>query len=271
MKQYTIQEVANLHNITKKTLLHYEKKGLFTPSIIDKTNGYRYYTVDQFSLLKTIILFRSLDTPIEEIKSYLENISSKNSIKFVEKQLKVIREKRERLKEYENALLDRMDVYEKAYSLDDRYLHHLNFKEFPQRKIAYMKCQSFPNKEEILLTYRRVTEFLNKNDIVWSRHYGDIYLNEGIYNKDLKNVGVFSLVNNEIETSDNIKVFPKGTYVYTYKLGGYPDKEFLDYFVEKIKSMNFEIDGDILAFNLLDYGDTGSVEKMLYEFQVKIK
>lgn len=271
MKKYTIQEVANLHNITKKTLLHYEKKGLFSPAITDISNGYRYYTVDQFSLLKTIILFRSLDTPIEEIKEYLENTSSTNSIKFVETQLKVIREKRERLEEYENALLDRMAVYEKAYSLDDRYLHHLNFKEFPQRKVAFMPCQSFPSAEEILLTYRRVTEFLNKNNILWSRHYGDIYLNSGIANKELQDVGVFSLISNDIEISENIKIFPKGTYVYTYKLGGYPDKEFLDYFVQKIKSMDFEIDGDILAFNLLDYGDTGSVEKMLYEFQVKIK
>lgn len=271
MKLYTIQEVANLHNVTKKTLLHYEKKGLFAPAVIHENNGYRYYTIDQFSLLKTILLFRNLDTPIEEIKEYLENTSSKNSIKFVETQLRVIREKREKLKEYENALLDRMDVYEKAYSLDDRFLHHLSFKEYSERKIAYSECLGYPSAEEILLTYRKIIEFLDNNEIVWSRHYGDIYLQEGLMKSNLSNVGVFSLVDRSINLTDNIKEFEKGTYACMYKLGGYPDKKALDLFVNKVKGMGFDLDSDVLAFNLLDYGDTKSVEKMLYEFQVKIK
>ncbi len=108
MKKYTINEVAKLHNISKKTLLYYEKKEIFEPAFIDKENLYRYYTSNQFSKLKTILSLKDLDTPLDEIKDYLENTSSINSIKFIKKQIEKIEEKKKRLLEIEEALVYRL-------------------------------------------------------------------------------------------------------------------------------------------------------------------
>ncbi len=271
MKKYTINEVAKLHNISKKTLLYYEKKGIFEPAFVDDENSYRYYTSNQFSKLKTILSLKDLDTPLDEIKEYLENTSSINSIRFIKKQIEKIEEKKKRLLEIEEALVDRLEVYEKAYSLDERYLNHVNFKEIEERKICYFKCENYPLGEEILLTYRKVIEYLKKHEVRLSRHYGDIYLKEGFKNDIMKNVGVFSLVNKNSLLKKNVKNLPKGNYAFMYKLGGYPDEETAKFFIEEVENKGFSIDGDIISFALLDFGDTKDVNKMLYEFQVKVK
>lgn len=271
LKKYTINEVAKLHNISKKALLYYEKKGIFLPAYIDESNSYRYYTSNQFSLLKTIIDLKELGIPLDEVKEYLFNTSSLNSIKFIEKQLNKIEKKKKKLQEIEDAFKDRLEVYEKAYNLDERYLNHVNFKEITSRKICYVKCENYPLGEEVLLTYRKVINYLKKRRITLSRYYGDIYLREGFKGKVMENVGVFSLVDEEVQLEDNVKIIPKGNYAYMYKLGGYPDEEAAKYFMKTIESKNFEIDGDILAFALLDYADTKDVGRMLYEFQVKVK
>lgn len=271
MKKYTINEVAKLHNISKKTLLYYEKKEIFVPAFIDKQNSYRYYTSNQFSKLKTILSLKDLDTPLDEIKEYLENTSSINSIRFIKKQIEKIEEKKKRLLEIEVALVDRLEVYEKAYSLDERYLDHVNFKEMEERKICYFKCENYPLGEEILLTYRKVIEYLKSHNVQLSRHYGDIYLNEGFKSDIMKNVGVFTVINNTIDLKKNTKILPRGNYAFMYKLGGYPDEKKAKYFLKEIENKGFSIDGDIVAFALLDFGDTKDVNKMLYEFQVKVK
>lgn len=42
--KFTVGEFAKLHNMKKQTLIFYDKIDLFKPEIINKNNGYRYYT-----------------------------------------------------------------------------------------------------------------------------------------------------------------------------------------------------------------------------------
>ena len=42
--KFTVGELAKLHNLSKQTLIFYDKIGLFKPKIIDSNNNYRYYT-----------------------------------------------------------------------------------------------------------------------------------------------------------------------------------------------------------------------------------
>ena len=48
-------EMARLHNISKQSLLHYDKIGLFKPNKVHSKTGYRYYTLDQFEDLDVIL------------------------------------------------------------------------------------------------------------------------------------------------------------------------------------------------------------------------
>ena len=48
---FSIEELASYQNISKQTLIYYDKIGLFKPAYIDPDNKYRYYTVKQVDYL----------------------------------------------------------------------------------------------------------------------------------------------------------------------------------------------------------------------------
>jgi len=86
-------EMARLHNISKQSLLHYDKIGLFKPSKVHSATGYRYYTLDQFEDLDVILCLKSLGMKLGEIKTYLTKGSIDERIDILEGQEAVIQEK----------------------------------------------------------------------------------------------------------------------------------------------------------------------------------
>ena len=50
---FTIGEMAKLHNMTMKPLRYYDEIGILKPIQIDESNGYRYYSTEQFEQLNT--------------------------------------------------------------------------------------------------------------------------------------------------------------------------------------------------------------------------
>ncbi|GAA0181756.1 hypothetical protein SH2C18_42430 [Clostridium sediminicola] len=70
--KFSIGEMSKLHNVPIKTLRYYDEIGLFKPIEVNKDNGYRYYSTEQFQQLNTINYLKFLGIPLKEIKSYLE-------------------------------------------------------------------------------------------------------------------------------------------------------------------------------------------------------
>lgn len=70
--KYLIGEVAKLFNVTRDTLVHYDKIGLLSPTK-DKNNGYRYYEMDDLNCLTDIILFKNLNLSLSDIDDVLNN------------------------------------------------------------------------------------------------------------------------------------------------------------------------------------------------------
>ncbi len=71
---FSIGETAAIFNETTETLRHYDRVNLLKPHTI-KENGYRYYSLDQFELISTILHLRTLGTPITKIKILLNSRS----------------------------------------------------------------------------------------------------------------------------------------------------------------------------------------------------
>lgn len=69
MKKMKTHEVEQKLGITKQALIYYEKEGLIKPS--RDQNNYRHYTQNDIELLQVILLLRSFDLPIDEIKMIL--------------------------------------------------------------------------------------------------------------------------------------------------------------------------------------------------------
>ena len=67
---FKIGEIAKILGITRKTILVYEEMGLLTPAIKDKNRGYRYYTADNMTQIRSIRSLQTLGLSLSEIREY---------------------------------------------------------------------------------------------------------------------------------------------------------------------------------------------------------
>ncbi|RVU70799.1 MULTISPECIES: MerR family transcriptional regulator [Lactobacillus] len=74
-KLLSISEFAKMAGTTRRTLIFYDQKGIFTPQKI-AANGYRYYGYSQLYQIGFILGLRDLGLSVEEIKDYLSDDSS---------------------------------------------------------------------------------------------------------------------------------------------------------------------------------------------------
>lgn len=64
---YTISEMANIFDVSRQTLIYYDKIGLFRPAAINE-KGYRFYSPTQIPLMRLICMLRDLGVELEEIQ-----------------------------------------------------------------------------------------------------------------------------------------------------------------------------------------------------------
>jgi DNA-binding transcriptional MerR regulator len=67
-----IGRFSRLCRLSVKALRLYDELGLLEPAQVDSETGYRYYRMEQASTAERIRLMRSLDMPLEQIRSFLQ-------------------------------------------------------------------------------------------------------------------------------------------------------------------------------------------------------
>ena len=67
---FQIGEIAKILGVTRKTILIYESKGLLTAAVKDKNTGYRYYTADNMTQIRSIRSLQALGLSLDEIAEY---------------------------------------------------------------------------------------------------------------------------------------------------------------------------------------------------------
>ena len=90
-------EMAKLRDISKQTLIYYDKIELFQPCEIDPETGYRYYTLEQIDELDIILCLKRIGLSLKEIKAYLKIDTTPARIKALEEQKKVLMAKVENI------------------------------------------------------------------------------------------------------------------------------------------------------------------------------
>lgn len=91
-KYMTNKEFTDLCNITKNTLVWYQKKGLIKPKQIGE-NGYHYYSSEQYFDIDLIKSLKWTDTSLEACKDYMNNRSINDFIDILLEQQAQIQEK----------------------------------------------------------------------------------------------------------------------------------------------------------------------------------
>lgn len=118
-KIYKISEVAKIFNISRQTLIHYHRIGLFVPLYVDEENSYRYYSGDQFFNLEFILLLKRSGFTLKAIKEYIKTSTPEESLSFLEEKQKEIDTKIKNLKKSREVIGKKIHELKKMDSLPD--------------------------------------------------------------------------------------------------------------------------------------------------------
>lgn len=67
---FQIGEVTKILRVTRKALLVYENMGLLTPAVKDETSGFRYYSADNMTQIRSIRSLQALGLSLKEVAEY---------------------------------------------------------------------------------------------------------------------------------------------------------------------------------------------------------
>ena len=67
---FQIGEVSKILGVTRKAILVYEDMGLLTPAVKDEESGYRYYSADNMTQIRSIRSLQALGLSLKEIAAY---------------------------------------------------------------------------------------------------------------------------------------------------------------------------------------------------------
>lgn len=73
MEYLSIGQMASLNLVSEQAIRLYQRKGLLEPAYVNKESGYRYYTLDQCSVLDFIQQMRSVGMSLEEIGMLMDS------------------------------------------------------------------------------------------------------------------------------------------------------------------------------------------------------
>lgn len=113
---FSVGEVAKQQNISKQTLIYYDKIGLFSPAYVDPDTGYRFYSAAQLDYLDTILIMKRIGFSLKEIREHMKNYTIDSSLAALRKQITVIERQIGELRMIRSRVEHRCSQMEKALS-----------------------------------------------------------------------------------------------------------------------------------------------------------
>lgn len=117
MKYLSVSEFASMFDVSRQTLIYYDKIGLFKPFDVDPKTGYRKYTYNQFSQFSFIKFLRSLGFSIEKIKDLLSHDDLNTLKEELNFQAEMILKQQERLSEIIHTIERKLDFVDEKLKI----------------------------------------------------------------------------------------------------------------------------------------------------------
>ncbi len=252
-RKLSISEMAQIHDISRQTLIYYDKIGLFRPAITDETNGYRYYSTLQIPLLREICFLRSNGMPLDEIRKHNENNTSTSTIELLESQKVKIQKKMEELQEQLQQIDKRVSVYKDSDNYKDSdYKPSIEY--FPDRWVLYQAWgDEEPSRYCTHYTLMNIWNEAEKYGFLPSRRWGALIFKDDLENHTpLRHAGGCCQVSHNNPNLPGLKHLQAGEYVCMPKYGMSYNTDHVYRLVDWIHAHDYEIVGDIYDECLLD-------------------
>lgn len=217
---FSIGEISKMQNISRQTLIFYDKIGLFKPSFIDVQNGYRYYSSDQLDYLDTICIMKKIGFSLEEIKNQMSSFTTEHSINALFMQMTRIDQQIKELEMIRSRVDHRYQQLKQAIFIQDEK-GFVAVEEVGSQYILVKEVDSPYTLDMVSIATKECFAYAFKEHL-------PIYFQSGVvvpYKKILQQVYTeatlaFLSIESKQE-NDKVIELPKGKCVYAYHKGDY--------------------------------------------------
>lgn len=267
---FSISETAKLSNVTRQTLIYYDKKGILKPALIDE-NKYRYYTMSQIDTLKIINMLKIFGTPLKTIKKYIDNKDKEGLLNLLE-DLKTKMELRIReARSYVDMIEYKKKILQKSIEIIDADSIFLEMKDpisvYCGKSLTYGGQNGFDH-------FNRAYELekeLQKHGIVGLGL--DSIVKKELITRDYNDqISYFCVPLNPEISELKITTIPGGLYVSAYNKGVYStSKETYLRLIDYIENNDLIIDGDSFEVSMTNSFTEIDVDNYLLKISIKVK
>lgn len=118
---FSTAEFAKLIGVTKHTLFHYDKMGVFSPEV-KLENDYRLYSYTQIDAFLVISTLKELGMSLREIKNYLDKRNPEDFILLLEEKEIEMEEKIEKLTQMKKHISNKASLTRESLSIRENHI-----------------------------------------------------------------------------------------------------------------------------------------------------
>lgn len=266
---YSIGEVARLFHLSVSSLRHYEKINLIKPEFISPDSGYRYYSTRQFEILNTIRYLRALDMPLGEISDFLGDRDVERIKEKLEKQKRVVLEKRNELDKIEHKIKNRLKMLNDAQDFEFEKIFLVKKDKMRMSWINKpLEIHSFLDMEQPMRDFeKKFTE-----PVVFLGKVGVGISPKNLCENNFKTYdGMFLILDDEDAFDGETVCVPSEICVCIRFHGSHSEaKEYYKKLMSYINENHLEISGFSREITMIDYGITNDPEKFVTEISIPV-
>lgn len=261
-EKYLIGEVSKLFNITRDTLLHYDKIGLLSPKKDDK-NGYRYYNIEDLNYLTDIIFYKSLNLSLKDIHKAIKDSSPEEILDLIKEKEIYIKKELDKIKKVQQRL-ESMKISVEECINDSKKIELVKDEKESYFFLEITKENKFNDFIDI------IEKIQNINQYTFDYVEFSFLIDEGVlFDKDADKKIKWGLtitenideIKNNIN-SKSIEFVSEEKYMYTViALNNNDYENWIDYVRNIVKENNIDVAGPILGQMLLTtYKDSNPID-----------
>ena len=272
MKEYyTISEISRLYGIGVDSLRYYERIGALSPRRGE--NNYRLYSLKDIYRLNIIRDLLTLGFSVKQIGEYLGRQNVESTLSMLEEEKEKIRQQRERLKQMERAIGERMEHLEKFRTVEAGRFACVSC---PERCCLQLNAE-IRRDEEMDYAVKR----LQKRHEDKIRSLGEREIGASVSVQDVEN-GIDNLFHSVFiileegpgkkENPDGLLILPAGEYLTVYYRGGYQQSpERIRELLAEAGRRRLAVEGDVLEWYPVDNRYTVDAGEFVTRLQVKVR
>lgn len=228
---YAISEMASLFNVSRQTLIYYDKIGLFKPAVVNE-KGYRFYSPTQIPLMRLICMLRDLGLELDEIDRLTSTFDIGEMIDHLRSRVQALDEQIAGLKVERASVQERLSFYDEAVYWRERE-GKPELKQFERRYVVFEEFPGDIERGRSMLHPTLMRAILRMRALTGTRPmrgWGAMLRREALHSDDpIAGAGSFAVLPRgaeEILPSDpaelaeiGVEVLPEGTYLCMSRWG----------------------------------------------------